>query len=113
MTAQFFEEDVRKWNAELKTCKILLLVDNCPAHPCISNLRNKELAFFPANITTILQPMDQSVIKSLKGHYRRRMLIELIGTDGKTSINMLQAVNFISKAWKEVTAAFILSRGTL
>lgn len=107
MTSQFFEEEVRKWDAELKTRKILLLVDNCPAHPMISNLRNIELAFFPANTTSILQPMDQSVIKSLKGHYRRKMLMDLIETDGKVSINMLQAVNFISKAWKEVTAATI------
>lgn len=67
MTSQIFEEEVRKWDAELKSRKILLLVDNCPAHPIISNLRNIELAFFPANTTSILQPMDQSVIKSLKG----------------------------------------------
>ncbi|XP_039755819.1 tigger transposable element-derived protein 4-like [Pararge aegeria] len=107
MTSQIFEEEVRKWDAELKSRKILLLVDNCPAHPIISNLRNIELAFFPANATSILQPMDQSVIKSLKGHYRRKMLMDMIETDGKVSINMLQAVNFISKAWQEVTAATI------
>lgn len=107
MTSQFFEEEVRKWDAELKSRKILLLVDNCPAHPIISNLRNIELAFFPANTTSILQPMDQSVIKSLKGHYRRKMLMDMIETDGKVSINMLQAVNFLSKAWQEVTAATI------
>ncbi|CAH0725646.1 unnamed protein product, partial [Brenthis ino] len=107
MTSQIFEEEVRKWDAELKSRKILLLVDNCPAHPIMSNLRNIELAFFPANTTSILQPMDQSVIKSLKGHYRRKMLMDMIKTDGKVSINMLQAVNFISKAWQEVTAATI------
>ncbi|XP_061704502.1 tigger transposable element-derived protein 4-like [Cydia pomonella] len=107
MTSQIFEEEVRKWDAELKSRKILLLVDNCPAHPIISNLRNIELAFFPANTTSILQPMDQSVIKSLKGHYRRKMLMDMIETDGKVSINMLQAVNFLSKAWQEVTAATI------
>ena len=107
MTSQIFEEEVRKWDAELKSRKILLLVDNCPAHPIISNLRNIELAFFPANTTSILQPMDQSVIKSIKGHYRRKMLMDMIETDGKVSINMLQAVNFLSKAWEEVTAATI------
>lgn len=107
MTSQFFEEEVRKWDAELKGRKILLLVDNCPAHPLVTNLRNIEIAFFPANTTSILQPMDQSVIKSLKGHYRRKLLMELIESDGKTSINMLQAVNFISKAWEKVTAATI------
>lgn len=104
---QIFEEEVRKWDAELKSRKILLLVDNCPAHPIISNLRNIELAFFPANTSSILQPMDQSVIKSLKGHYRRKMLMDMIETDGKVSINMLQAVNFLSKAWQEVTAVTI------
>lgn len=66
MTSQIFEEEVRKWEAELKSRKILLLVDNCPAHPIISYLRNIELAFFPANTTSILQPQNQSVIKSLK-----------------------------------------------
>ncbi|VVC99312.1 unnamed protein product [Leptidea sinapis] len=35
------------------------------------------------------------------------MLMDMIETDGKVSINMLQAVNFLSKAWQEVTAATI------
>ncbi|GBP22504.1 Tigger transposable element-derived protein 6 [Eumeta japonica] len=102
MTSQLFEEEVRKWDAELKGRKILLLVDNCPAHPFISNLQNIELAFLPPNMTSVLQPMDQSVIKSLKGHYRRKLLMELVESEGKTSVNMLHAVNFLSKAWEEV-----------
>ncbi|XP_045764824.1 tigger transposable element-derived protein 4-like [Maniola jurtina] len=107
MTAQFFEEEVRKWDAELKGRKILLLVDNCPAHLLVSNLRDIELAFFPANTTSALQPMNQSVIKSLKDIYKKKLLMDMIESDGKTSINMLQAMNLISKAWKEVTAATI------
>ncbi|KAJ2948731.1 hypothetical protein O0L34_g7989 [Tuta absoluta] len=107
MTSQLFEEEVRKWDAELKGRKILLLVDNCPAHPIISNLQNIELAFLPPNTTSILQPMDQSVIKSLKGHYRRKLLMELVESEGKTSVNMLHAVNFLSKAWEEVTPTTI------
>lgn len=106
MTSQFFQEAVRKWDAELKSRKILLLADNCPADP-ISNLRNIELLFFPANTTSILKPMDPSVIKSLKGHYRRKMLLDMIETNGKVSINMLQVVNILSKAWQEITAATI------
>jgi len=56
---------------------------------------------------SILQPMDQSVIKSLKGHYRKKILMEIIESDGNASINMLDAVNFLSKAWEEVTAETI------
>ncbi|GBP45083.1 Tigger transposable element-derived protein 4 [Eumeta japonica] len=95
MTSQLFEEEVRKWDAELKGRKILLLVDNCPAHPFISNLQNIELAFLPPNTTSVLQPMDQSVIKSLKGHYRRKLLMELVQSEGKTSVNMLHASDVV------------------
>ncbi|KAF0762407.1 tigger transposable element-derived protein 4-like [Aphis craccivora] len=107
MTSILFEEEIRKWDAELKGRKVLLLVDNCPAHPNLSNLINIEMIFFPANTTSILQPMDQSVIKSLKSHYRKKILMEIIESDGNASINMLDAVNFLSKAWEEVTAATI------
>jgi len=51
--------------------------------------------------------MDQSVIKSLKGYYRNKILMEIIESDGNASINMLDAVNFLSKAWEEVTAETI------
>ncbi|KAG7296602.1 hypothetical protein JYU34_020412 [Plutella xylostella] len=107
MTSQLFEEEVRKWDAELEGRKILLVVDKCPAHPFISNLQNIELAFLPLNSTSVLQPMDQSVIKSLKGHYRRKLLMELVESEGKTSVNMLHAVTFLSKAWEEVTPTTI------
>ncbi|GBP23273.1 Tigger transposable element-derived protein 6 [Eumeta japonica] len=47
----------------------------------ISNLQNIELAFLPPNKTSVLQPMNQSVIKSLKGHYRRKLLMELVESE--------------------------------
>ena len=45
--------------------KIVLLVDNCPAHPSIDNLLSTELIFLPHNITSKFQPVDQDVIRSL------------------------------------------------
>lgn len=51
--------------------------------------------------------MDQSVIKSLKGHYRKKLLMELVESKGKTSVNMLHAINFLYKAWEEVTPTTI------
>jgi hypothetical protein len=78
MTSTIFEEEIIKWDSELMGKKILLLVHNCPAHPAIADLQNIELCFLPANTTSVLQPIDQSVIKSLKSHYRRRLLMELV-----------------------------------
>lgn len=103
MTSQIFEEEIRKWDCELKGNKILLLVDNCPAHPVIENLQNIELRFLPANTTSVLQPMDQSVIKSLKSHYRRRLLMELVESNGDFKPSMLDAIQMVSRAWAEVT----------
>jgi hypothetical protein len=65
---------------------------------------NIEITFFPANTTSILQPMDPNVVKSLKGLYRMKILMKIIESDSNASINMLNVVNFLNKAWKEVTA---------
>lgn len=103
MTSQIFEDEIRKWDSELKGKKILVLVHNCPAHPAITDLHNIELCFLPANTTSVLQRMDQSVIKSLKSHYRRRLLMQLVESDGSFKATILDDVQMISQAWAEVT----------
>ena len=65
MTGVMFREWVTNWDSVLKR-KIILLVDNCPAHPNIGELKNIRLEFLPANTTSLIQPMEQSVIKNLK-----------------------------------------------
>ena len=68
MNSEIFEEWVCK--LEQKFCaddrKITLVIDNCPVHPSISNLTNVQIVFLPPNTTSILQTMDQGVIRSLK-----------------------------------------------
>jgi hypothetical protein len=50
-----------------KSRKILLFVDHCPAHPKdVRNFKNVQVEFFPANTISVLQPMDQGIIKALK-----------------------------------------------
>ena len=47
MTGVLFEEYVRQLDKKMVGRKILLIVDNCPAHPkIIEGLRNVELFFF-------------------------------------------------------------------
>ena len=57
-----------------KDRKIVLLVFNCPAHPTIEGLTNIHLVFLPANTTSVFQPMDQGVIRSLKVLYQKRVV---------------------------------------
>ena len=46
--------------------KVVLIIDNCPAHPTTDNLKSIEAIFLPPNNTSKLQLMDQGAICSLK-----------------------------------------------
>lgn len=113
MTSEIFTDELRSWNDELhrKNRKILLLVDNCPAHPDVKNLSNIKLVFMPPNSSSILQPMDQGVIYSLKSNYRRMLLAKMINSidNGaeQFSVSLLDAINFIHMAWQNVSAKTI------
>ena len=77
MDSQIFEEWVRKLDRtfRMEGRKIALLIDNCPVHPSVSDLTNVQLVFLPPNTTSVLQPMDQGVIRSLKAHYRGELYV--------------------------------------
>ena len=68
----YFEEWVRDVNQKFQAegRKLVLIIDNCPGHPIIENLPHIKLVFLPPNITSLSQPMDQSIIRCLKAHYR-------------------------------------------
>ena len=82
MTSSLFEDYLKKWDTELlkKHKKVALVLDNCPAHPKLT-LKNIELVFIPPNVTSLIQPLDQGIIKSFKTYYRsamRRPIIQCI-----------------------------------
>ncbi|XP_029730316.2 tigger transposable element-derived protein 4-like [Aedes albopictus] len=70
MTSVLFEKWIlevdRRMTAENRS--ILMFVDNCTAHPKAiqDKLHSIKLAFFPPNATSVLQPLDLGIIKSLK-----------------------------------------------
>jgi hypothetical protein len=79
MTAELWSKILLNWDLELgrKKEKILLIVDNYPAH-CTVTLHNIKLAFLPSNCTYVLQPMDQSVIKCMKTYFRKCLVLNMI-----------------------------------
>ena len=92
--------------------KIALIIDNCPAHPRSDNLQAVELIFLPSNATSKTELMDQGVIRSLKAHYRAKVVKRYIASiDAKKGIpsinNILNTVSLLVDAWDRVTAATI------
>lgn len=65
--------------------KVLLLLDNAPSHPPAQSFVREDgyftVKYLPPNVTSIIQPMDQSVISSLKRLYRQSVLRKVANSE--------------------------------
>ena len=111
MTAALFQQWLDKLNSKRK-CEgrsILLLVDNCSAHPDI-HFSNVKLVFLPPNTTSKLQPCDAGIIQATKMHYRKLLLCHVLfrmneascASDLAKSVNVLDAIMWLKTAWDNV-----------
>ncbi|XP_067930663.1 tigger transposable element-derived protein 6-like [Watersipora subatra] len=111
MVSDIFQAWVRDFDRRMtrKNRKVLLIIDNCPSHPTMNRLMSIRLLFTPPNTTSVLQPMDQGIIRIFKSYYRQQVLrftVDYIDTYGKKPvvyINVLQAIRWVHKAWYCVT----------
>ncbi|GBN71081.1 Tigger transposable element-derived protein 4 [Araneus ventricosus] len=112
MTSDLFQKYFRQWDKELakKKRKITLLIDNCTAHIEPSNLQWIKVVFLPPNTTSVLQPMDQGVICSLKCNYWKQLILRILECYDKNKdcdISLLDAVVLLEKSWRLVTESTI------
>lgn len=111
MTADLFQTWLLQLEKtmRLQNRKIALLIDNCAAHNKIPVLNHVEVIFLPPNCTSVLQPLDQGIIRSLKARYRTRILQRILlnlqhNTEKPTRINVRQAIEMVTGAWWNVPA---------
>ncbi|UYV84853.1 TIGD4 [Cordylochernes scorpioides] len=108
MTGLLFESWVRHIDKKMagQHRQIILLLDNCGAHPPdMQGLTNTRIAFLPPNTTSMLQPCDQGIIRNFKMIYRTRLMRKyLTAYDAGTAltINLKQAAShrFIERGHK-------------
>jgi transposase-like protein/uncharacterized protein CbrC (UPF0167 family) len=71
---QCFIPEVKKYLEEKGLpFKVVLIIDNAPGHPqslCFAD-ENVKVMFLPPNTTSLLQPLDQGIIKCIKATYTR------------------------------------------
>ena len=93
--------------------KIVLVLDNCPAHPPINDLKSTNLVFFPPNTTSKVQPMNQSIIRSLKARYRVSYVSRLIEAIDKKELiltfSILDAMKMLDMAWESIPKQVIVN----
>jgi hypothetical protein len=91
-----------------KNQKILLFVDQCVAHfEDTSELRNVRVEFLPANTTSVLQPMDKGIIRSLKYKYHKRLVCKFLQRITTTrecyKVSLFDAISMLAASWNAVS----------
>ena len=95
--------------------KILLIVDNAPSHPDLSDLHpNIKMIFLPPNTTSLLQPMDMGVISIVKTNFKHLLLEIAIKAAAGNNMQFLEflklftiknAIMLFGKAWESVPSS--------
>ncbi|CAF0903433.1 unnamed protein product [Brachionus calyciflorus] len=96
---------------KLENRHILLFLDNFSGHHDTKDtkeiiLTNIKIHYFPANCTSVVQPMDQGIIQSIKIKYGDLIVMEKLnyieaGAE-MPEIDVLNSINKINKAWTDV-----------
>ncbi|XP_049861658.1 tigger transposable element-derived protein 2-like [Schistocerca gregaria] len=75
--------------------RAILLVDKVPSHPNTEELCDGEIVvkFLAPNVTSLLQPMDQSLLQTLKLIYRKQFLRMLIQDDTIPLVDKIKKTN--------------------
>ncbi|KAJ5102472.1 hypothetical protein N7532_003001, partial [Penicillium argentinense] len=92
-----------------KQRRVLLLLDNFSAPLCALEdappPSNIKVVFFPANATSVYQPLNQGIIQNLKHHYRRKWMIWMINIldqnlDPKKKMSLNYTLRWLTQAWR-------------
>jgi len=114
MTGELFEQWVVTFDAKMKRQKrkVLLFVDNCPAHADVTKLSATKLVFLPPNTTSVLQPCDQGIIYAFKQQYRKRVvrhMLHCMEQQRDAVIDVKIAIDFMHAAWNAVSQSAIVN----
>lgn len=113
MTCEIFENYVRKFDRRMKFKKrnVVIIIDNCPAHPRnIKGLTNTKIVFLPPNTTAETQPMDAGVIHILKQKYRSELSkknLQMLDAGLSFDVDLITALRVLDKVWKDVSGMSI------
>lgn len=102
--------------------KALLLLDIAPGHPIDDeeNMKVKtkdghiEIMFLPKNTTALIQLIDQNVIKTMKMHYKKRLLMDIVSntisdiSEVLKKFDIKDAVINSAFAWGQVSKSNIM-----
>lgn len=93
-----------------------MLLDNAPSHPPSEDLKTNDgmifVMFMPPNVTSIIQPMDQNILRLTKLHYRNSLLGSVVAGskamgDALKKVTLKDAILHLAAAWEKITPQII------
>ena len=108
MTAAIWENILDQLNHKmaLHGRKIVLLVDNATVHRSTKDYSNLKVVFLPKNTTSLIQPLDQGVIRTMKSYYRTQLVRKIMA-----AIESGMTIQEFTKSKMDIlTAMYMLKR---
>lgn len=96
--------------------KAILLLDNAGSHPAEDILITRDgkifAIFMPPNVTSLIQPMDQNIIRITKLYYRTHLLTSIVAKSSDPSevlksLSLKDAVINLHVAWEKIDETLI------
>lgn len=123
MDQQLFDKYLARWNTELQqeNRHIALIVDNSTVHTLLRTFSHITVFYLPPGQTSIVQPVDQGMVHSIKAKYRAELLtvkmrevdshptrktISELSREEKIkqyTLKRIQYASLICHAWKKVS----------
>nr|XP_053652696.1 uncharacterized protein LOC128702480 isoform X3 [Cherax quadricarinatus] len=107
-----FEPEVKQHFKKIglpQASKAILILDNCRADPNEFELVSGNIftTYLPSNVTSLIQPMEQGVIQTIKSNYRRDFLRKLAHFHGsiqdfQAAYSMKDAIYSVACAWNDI-----------
>lgn len=90
--------------------RVILILNNCTAHNIEPKLGAVNLKFLPANTTVKSQPLDQSVMATVKALYKKRICEQVLlhlQRKEPLKVDLRAAIDMIMAAWWQVKPSTI------
>ena len=116
MTGDIHHRIMTKFNNQMRKagCYVLYVCDNASSHQ-VQEYSHIKFLMLPPNATLIVQPLDQSIIRSVKRRYKKKFVERyLVSVENNKDVNtilkqldIVAATNMVHNAWKETSSTII------
>ena len=116
MTEDIHHRIMTKFNNQMRKagCHVLYVCDNASSHQ-VREYSHIKFLMLPPNATSIVQPLDQGIFRSVKRRYNKKLAERYLvsvenNKDADTILKQLDigaATNMIHNAWKETSSTII------